>query len=136
MAEIMSPLRIPAAAAAERSNHTQCAIRSRYLDADARIGPGRTHAQIGVFLGVEIRRIGVEPAHQAAERVVDEFGVGDGVDVFALHAIENFRQLRGLGGRERRLGFGSSFRSLTFYRLVAMCEDVATEGDQKAEQHP
>jgi hypothetical protein len=44
--------------------------------------------------------------------------------------------LRGFGGRERRPGFGWSFRWLGFGRLVAIGENVATEGDQKAEQHP
>ena len=118
MAEIMSPLWIPAVGGrriTERSHHAQRAIRSRHFDADARVGSGRAHAQVGVFLGIEIRRIGVEPADQAAQCIVDELGVGDGVDVFALHAIEDFRELRGFGGRERRSGFGSSFRPLASF---------------------
>ena len=122
----------------ERPNHAQRAIRRRYFDADARVGSGRAHAQVGIFLGVEIRRIGIETAHQAAQRIVDELGVGNGVDVFALHAIEDFRELRGFGGaraaiwfRRARFGAGGLGR-----RVVATREDVAAEGDQKAEQHP
>ena len=86
---------------AERPHHAQRAIRGRHFDADARVGAGGADAQIGVFLGIEIGRIGVEPADQAAQRVVDEFGMRHGVDVFALHAFDDFRELRGFGRRER-----------------------------------
>ena len=88
---------------AERPHHAQRAIRGRHFDADARVGAGRADAQVGVFLRVEIGRIGIEPAHHAAQRIVDELGMRNGVHVFALHAIDDFRELRGFGGRERRL---------------------------------
>ena len=52
---------------AERPHHAQRAIRGRHLDADAGVGAGGADAQIGVFLGIEIGRIGIEAADQAAQ---------------------------------------------------------------------
>ena len=86
---------------AERPHHAQRAVGGGHFDADAGVGAGGADAQVGVFLGIEIGRVGIEPADQAAQRVVDELGVSDVVDVFALHALDDFGELRGFGGGQR-----------------------------------
>ena len=85
---------------AEGPHHAQRAVRGRHFDADAGVGAGRAHAQVGVFLGVEIGGVRIEAVHQAAQRVVDERGVLDVVDVFALDALHDFGELCGFGRRQ------------------------------------
>jgi hypothetical protein len=116
----MSPLRMPAAAAGESRN-----------------GRITRNAQVGVLLGVEIRRIGIEPADEPTQRVVDERGMLDVVDVLALHTFDDFVELGGFRRRERRLPGGGGGR-LHFLRarILAAREHVTAEGDQQPDGDP
>ena len=105
-------------------------------------GIGRAHALAFAAEGarVVVNDIGVgldgSPAGggSAAQGVVDECGTVHLVDVLVLHALQHFRNLRGLGRRQRPPGRQRSGKRLRLgSRWIAMREYRPTQGNQHAE---
>ena len=121
----------------DRGDHANPAVVGLQFEADTGVGAAGVDADLLVLAGIQELGVGIELGQHAADGVVHELPVGNGLHVLALNALEYFGQHPGVvggqaGGQDRRRQQGRGVQA----GGREPGQHGATKGESKAQQDP